>query len=233
MFQSVTLRDEENGGKRKSLSKNRDSSKYTSYNSSARNSNNPLKSDNRAIGMNYGNEGKDTGSEKDVRNIQIQKNGALNQCITELASSFKSDHRPSLASLSSVVESKGSNEEQDINDENNGDIERSSHFVTVIEVKENKVSMPKPEVNTGKLNEEKNAQMLKELSSLVASTTEPALSQLEHEQEVVSFSSFERKAKVEPSAPPMSPAMTSSTSAAISPSSFMSNVDAKRKMPPR
>ncbi|XP_055370829.1 serine-rich adhesin for platelets isoform X2 [Condylostylus longicornis] len=65
----------------------RDSNKYASYN--------PLNgSDSLGHHSNDSNddhEDKDIGTEKDYKNIQIQKNGALNQCINELTSTFKRD----------------------------------------------------------------------------------------------------------------------------------------------
>ncbi|XP_037818380.1 uncharacterized protein LOC119608151 isoform X5 [Lucilia sericata] len=138
-------------------------------------------------------EDKDVGTEKDKRNSD--KNGALHQCISELAASI------------------ASNED---NSDNNGVTTKSiperppkatSHFVTVIEVKENKTDQG----NNSSVSLEQNADSAGgDCGNMMAPST---------------FSSFERK----PSAPPLSPSLASPSLTASS----HALLDAKKKMPPR
>ncbi|KAM7347620.1 rho GTPase activating protein at 1A isoform 3-T8 [Cochliomyia hominivorax] len=137
-------------------------------------------------------EDKDVGTEKDKRNSD--KNGALHQCISELAASIAS------------------------NEDNSGDNsvftksvperppKSTSHFVTVIEVKESKTEQGG---NNSTVSLEQNADNAGGENMVTPST----------------FSSFERK----PSAPPLSPSLASPSLTASS----HALLDAKKKMPPR
>uniref|UniRef100_A0A0K8TVM6 Uncharacterized protein n=1 Tax=Bactrocera latifrons TaxID=174628 RepID=A0A0K8TVM6_BACLA len=158
-------------------------------------------------------EDKDMGTEKDTR--QQNENGALHKCINELAASFGTNsttsdndavrHLP----LENIEESEIASSVETVQKPLKTNAQKaSSHFVTVIEVKESKTNMD-ADLDSGL-----------EGSESVQSTTTPSLS------------SFERKisTKVEPTAPPLSPALTSPSMTA---SSYATHADNKKKMPPR
>uniref|UniRef100_A0A0A1XHH4 Breakpoint cluster region protein n=1 Tax=Zeugodacus cucurbitae TaxID=28588 RepID=A0A0A1XHH4_ZEUCU len=160
----------------------------------------------------FEHEDKDRGTEKDTR--QQNENGALHKCINELAASFGTNstisdsdairHQP----LEDIVESEIPSSGETVQKPLKSNTQKASHFVTVIEVKESKTNMD-AELESGL-----------EGSESVQSTATPTLS------------SFERKTstKVEPTAPPLSPALTSPS---MSASSYAAHADAKKKMPPR
>ncbi|XP_012156415.1 active breakpoint cluster region-related protein isoform X2 [Ceratitis capitata] len=158
----------------------------------------------------FDQEDKDVGTEKDTR--QQNENGALHQCINELAASFGNN------SNSGDVESGRHLALENIKEmEPTGDADKkplksqsqkTSHFVTVIEVKESKSGMD-AELDSGV-----------EGCESAPNNATPTLS------------SFDRKAssKVEPTAPPLSPALTSPL---MSASTYAAHAEAKKKMPPR
>lgn len=160
----------------------------------------------------FEHEDKDMGTEKDTR--QQSENGALHKCINELAASFGSNsttgdsdairHLP----LEDIEESEIPSSGETVQKPLKLNTQKASHFVTVIEVKESKSNMD-AELDSGL-----------EGSESVQSTAIPTLS------------SFERKTstKVEPTAPPLSPSLTSPS---MSASSYAAHSDAKKKMPPR
>ncbi|XP_055915254.1 uncharacterized protein LOC129948324 isoform X2 [Eupeodes corollae] len=232
---------------------------------------------------------KDSRTEKDIKNMQIQKNGALNQCITELASGFKAAEinaeqhqqqqsqkqkqqqtvvggvvREGVKPTSTTSDTGGSSSScsSSLDRSSNRSSDKPSHFVTVIEVNEpNTIVEPNNVASTSNGNE--HHQPTQSVAAIAAEVVPVSCASALPETTVASindhdrhsseneltFSSFERKSsKIEPTAPPMSPAMTSSTSvaamssASTSPSStlmtsssslFMSNIDAKKKVPPR
>lgn len=118
-------------------------------------------------------EDKDVGTEKDKRNSD--KNGALHQCISELAASIASNEENSDGSPAS----KSIPERPP---------KSTSHFVTVIEVKESKAE----QTNNSSVSLDQN----QDCDTIVTPST---------------FSSFERK----PTAPPLSPSMASSHASAL------------------
>ncbi|XP_046803449.1 breakpoint cluster region protein isoform X1 [Lucilia cuprina] len=137
-------------------------------------------------------EDKDVGTEKDKRNSD--KNGALHQCISELAASIASneDNSDNGVTTKSIPERPPKS---------------TSHFVTVIEVKENKTDQG----NNSSVSLEQNPDSAGgDCGNMMAPST---------------FSSFERK----PSAPPLSPSLASPSLTASS----HALLDAKKKMPPR
>ncbi|XP_075154378.1 rho GTPase activating protein at 1A isoform X3 [Haematobia irritans] len=175
---SLNLRESKNGTKEQNnrLSLNTDN-KYTGTSGgSTKNGKNNLPSSSSEE-RTCEREDKDVGSEKDKRNSD--KNGALHQCISELAASIASNEDNVITENSSP-----------------GDIERksstssktTSHFVTVIEVKESKINM-----------DQNNPSLSMDQGSDVGTDHIPS-----------TFSSFEKK----PSAPPLSPSMSSSSHAA-------------------
>lgn len=135
-------------------------------------------------------EDKDVGTEKDKQNSD--KNGALHQCISELAASIASneDNSDNGVITKSIPERPPKS---------------TSHFVTVIEVKESKTEQS----NNSSVTLEQNADTSGGENMMTPST----------------FSSFERK----PSAPPLSPSLASPSLTASS----HAQLDAKKKMPPR
>lgn len=135
-------------------------------------------------------EDKDVGTEKDKQNSD--KNGALHQCISELAASIASNEDNS----DNGVVSKSIPQRPP---------KSTSHFVTVIEVKESKTEQS----NNSSVSLEQNADSAGGENMVTPST----------------FSSFERK----PSAPPLSPSLASPSLTASS----HALLDAKKKMPPR
>ncbi|XP_036318083.1 active breakpoint cluster region-related protein isoform X2 [Rhagoletis pomonella] len=160
----------------------------------------------------FEHEDKDVGTEKDSR--QQSENGALHQCINELAASFGSN---SASGDSEAVRHSPLEEIKELDITPTGEptqkttkppTQKTSHFVTVIEVKESKSNMD-AEVDDG----------LEGSESAQGTTT-------------TTLSSFERKTstKVEPTAPPLSPALTSPS---MSASTYAAHSDAKKKMPPR
>lgn len=159
-------------------------------------------------------EDKDAGTEKDFRNMQIQKNGALNQCINELTS----NRRLSLG-----------DSEKNINKQDSTSAAESSHFVTVIEVKESKDAQE---------NENSSSQKIVQQMSTSSGGGDSSESEA-----TVSMGSFERKhsaTAIEPTAPPMSPSNSTSVIASASGSPSISalqpsgtNLEGKKKVPPR
>ncbi|XP_054730679.1 active breakpoint cluster region-related protein isoform X2 [Anastrepha obliqua] len=159
----------------------------------------------------FEHEDKDVGTEKDSSNQN--ENGALHQCLNELAASFGSN---SAGSDSEAVRHTPLEDIKELEVMSSGELaqktkapsQKTSHFVTVIEVKESKSNMD-AELECGL-----------EGSDSVQSTTTTTLS------------SFERKVstKVEPTAPPLSPALTSPS---MSASTYAAHSEAKKKMPPR
>ncbi|XP_068154512.1 active breakpoint cluster region-related protein isoform X2 [Drosophila tropicalis] len=143
---------------------------------------------------------KDKENEKDAGgNGGGAANGALQQCITELASIQQSNNEQK----GKVIEAKASSSSE----EKQSLRKSTSHFVTVIEVKESK---DKDKDEAGEMT----------------TTT----------QTVSSSSTFGRsKAAAEATAPPLSPSMTggTTTSPAMSASSYANHLEAKKKMPPR
>ncbi|XP_037932006.1 myosin-M heavy chain-like, partial [Teleopsis dalmanni] len=180
---SLNLRESSNESKDKNnrLSLNSDN-KYTN-NSGTKKTN----SNTNAEEQSFEKEDKDVGTEKDAR---FHKNGALQQCITEITANRNTE---------GIKDANSHNEKQPKN---------TSHFVTVIEVKESKMNVEK-EPDTPTLEQY-------ESGDTVSTTT---------------FSSFERKStKVDPTAPPLSPALTSPS---MSTSSYTAHLRADKKMPPR
>ncbi|KRG07094.1 active breakpoint cluster region-related protein isoform X2 [Drosophila mojavensis] len=155
---------------------------------------------------------KDSGNEKDA-------NGALQQCITELAASIGSgtqkaneQQRPNDSSNSNSnskqQETTGQAEASGIHVEQKVKPSRTSQFVTVIEVKEAKDKDHDDAASALGLND--NA------------PTPPS-----------TFGRYPERSKAagaEATAPPLSPSMTSP---AMSASSYAAHLDAKKKMPPR
>ncbi|XP_065364346.1 active breakpoint cluster region-related protein isoform X2 [Calliphora vicina] len=161
--------------------------------SSATKNNLPATASTEERNSNSEKEDKDVGTEKDKRNSD--KNGALHQCISELAASIASNEDNSDGGVitKSVPERPPKS--------------TTSHFVTVIEVKENKTEPG----NSSSVSLEQNQDNAggDSVNMITAST----------------FSSFERK----PSAPPLSPSLASPSLTASS----HALLDAKKKMPPR
>lgn len=235
---------------------------------------------------------KDSRTEKDIKNMQIQKHGALNQCITELASGFKAaemnaeqqqqqqqqsqkqKHQQTVVGGKLSADSKNGIEIATASGSPSSDCKHStnsnrssdkpSHFVTVIEVNEPIIVEPSnmSSSSSSLISAEQQQAAAQSVAAVAAEVVpvscasstaggpETIVASSEHANEnELTFSSFDRKStKIEPSAPPMSPAMTSSTSvaamssASTSPSStlmtsssslFISNIDAKKKVPPR
>uniref|UniRef100_A0A1I8NNV9 Active breakpoint cluster region-related protein n=2 Tax=Stomoxys calcitrans TaxID=35570 RepID=A0A1I8NNV9_STOCA len=178
---SLNLRESKNGTKEQNnrLSLNTDN-KYTGTSgSSGKNGKNNLPpSSTSSEERTSEKEDKDVGTEKGKRNND--ENGALHQCISELAASIASNEDSTAAEKPS---------------------KSTSHFVTVIEVKESKINM-----------DQNNPSLSMDQGSDVGADHIPS-----------TFSSFERK----PSAPPLSPSMSSSAHAAAL---LEAN---KKKMPPR
>lgn len=166
---------------------------------------------------------KDSGNEKDA-------NGALQQCITELAASIGSgalkanEQRPQPAAAAGAAQGESSSSRQAASGEATGihvDAQKeqqqqqskplrksTSHFVTVIEVKEAK---DKDHDDAGQ-----------------------ALAVNDHQPTPPStFGRYPERSKAagtEATAPPLSPSMTSP---AMSASSYAAHLEAKKKMPPR
>lgn len=185
---SFNLRESKNGGKDQSnrLSLNNDN-KYTGQSAK-----NVLPTSVSNEERHSEREDKDVGTEKDKHNSD--KNGALHQCISELAASIASNEDGfgvADASAKNVHTTSGPERPP----------KSTSHFVTVIEVKESKINMDQ---NNPALSMDHNA------DNCVDNTPS-------------TFSSFERK----PSAPPLSPSLSSSSHAA---GLLEAN---KKKMPPR
>lgn len=186
---SLNLRDSKNANKEQSnrLSLNTDN-KYTSG-SGGKNDKANLPS---TSSEEREKEDKDAGTEKDNG-----KNGALHQCISELAASIASNEDSSATVMSSSAPKKLSSS----SDRSTSSSKNTSHFVTVIEVKESKINMDQ---NNPSLSMDQGSDIVPD-------------------QMTSTFSSFERK----PSAPPLSPSMSSSSNAAA-----LSEAN-KKKMPPR
>ncbi|XP_030079402.1 active breakpoint cluster region-related protein isoform X2 [Drosophila hydei] len=161
---------------------------------------------------------KDSGNEKDA-------NGALQQCITELAASIGSgankaneQQRPNDSNSNSKQQQQ---QQQQLKQETAGQAEasgihveqqskplRTSHFVTVIEVKEAKDKDHDDAASALGLND----------NALTPPST---------------FGRYPERSKAagtEATAPPLSPSMTSP---ALSASSYTAHLEAKKKMPPR
>ncbi|XP_067639127.1 active breakpoint cluster region-related protein isoform X3 [Eurosta solidaginis] len=178
-----------------------------------------------AVNYNNGNskqsfdhEDKDVGTEKDIRQQQ-HENGALHQCLNELAASFGTNaanvdsettvrHTP-LEDIKELEVTSSSTSDST----QKPSTQRTSHFVTVIEVKESKTSMD-ADLDSELLDSGSGGG---ELVQGTSGTT---------------YSSFESKSstKVEPTAPPLSPALTSPSMTA---STYAAHADPKKKMPPR
>ncbi|XP_058977626.1 active breakpoint cluster region-related protein isoform X2 [Musca domestica] len=173
---SLNLRDSKNANKEQSnrLSLNTDN-KYTSG-SGGKNDKANLPS---TSSEEREKEDKDAGTEKDNG-----KNGALHQCISELAASIASNEDSSATEMSSSAPKKLSSS----SDRSTSSSKNTSHFVTVIEVKESKINMDQ---NNPSLSMDQGSDIVPD-------------------QMTSTFSSFERK----PSAPPLSPSMSSSSNAA-------------------
>lgn len=191
------MRDSKNGNKEQNnrLSLNTDN-KYTAPGGGGGKNNLPVSSAS-SDERNSEKEDKDVGTEKDKRNSD--KNGALHQCISELAASIASneDNIP--------TDVRGNSRKMPTSEvcEKSSSSKTTSHFVTVIEVKESKINMDQ---NNPSLSKDPGAEVC---SDHITST----------------FSSFERK----PSAPPLSPSMSSSSHA----SAAAAMLEAKKKNPPR
>lgn len=158
---------------------------------SATNKNNPTKASTEE--KNSEKEDKDVGTEKDKRNSD--KNGALHQCISELAASIASNED----NADNCVIARKSVPERPP--------KSTSHFVTVIEVKETKTEQGNNSAVSLEQNQDNNGG---DSANMMSPST---------------FSSFERK----PSAPPLSPSLASPSLTASS----HALLDAKKKMPPR
>ncbi|XP_055845803.1 serine-rich adhesin for platelets isoform X2 [Episyrphus balteatus] len=282
--ESVNFRDDrdshKNSASRESSNK-RGSYKETTNNgsTSALDNRNSIKQLDSTTTTSTTTDDKDSRTEKDIKNMQIQKNGALNQCITELASGFKAaeinaEQLQQQSQKQKQQQIVGGGGGKSSSDSKNGGIDfaggldnsnhrsssdnKPSHFVTVIEVNE-PIIIVEPSNATTSTNNEHHQPTQQSVAAVAAEVVPVSCASATPETIVASdyasgeneltFSSFDRKSsKIEPSAPPMSPAMTSSTSvaamssASTSPSAtlmtsssslIMSNIDAKKKVPPR
>ncbi|KAL7742511.1 hypothetical protein ACLKA6_013317 [Drosophila palustris] len=169
---------------------------------------------------------KDSGNEKDT-------NGALQQCISELAASI------------GTTATKANNEQRTQNDNNTKeagagagaetgagvDIEKeqqqlkplrksTSHFVTVIEVKEAKDK----DIDDSTSNSNSTASSVAATTTTLT-TTSSSMSTTVNDMTPPSTFSRYAKAATEATAPPLSPSMTSNAMSA--------SAEAKKKMPPR
>lgn len=208
---SLNLRETKNGNKEQSnrLSLNTDN-KYaaavtttttnttaaTQYGNKAATKNNLPAMASTSEERNSEKEDKDVGTEKDKRNSD--KNGALHQCISELAASIASNEDNSTTISSKTVPERPP--------------KATSHFVTVIEVKESKSEQNNSASVSLKQNQDNCGGGGGGDTSMMTPST---------------FSSFEGKA----SAPPLSPSLASPSLSSSSHVAAM--LDAKKKMPPR
>ncbi|XP_017852778.1 active breakpoint cluster region-related protein isoform X2 [Drosophila busckii] len=178
---------------------------------------------------------KDSGNEKD-------SNGALQQCITELAASIGSkannnEQRTAAAAAAAAAQSDNKQEatvtgagveaeqlqQQQQQQQSTKPLRKStSHFVTVIEVKE------------AKDKDLDDAQSSAQSTTATTATTTTTTTTTVNDQAPTPPSTFarftERNKNVEPTAPPLSPSLTSP---AMSASSYAAHLEAKKKMPPR